>query len=86
MFALFLEKMMLAPFFLEVKSALTEISAQKRKFQSSANKLYTDRVYNNSLYTEFAFYQIQQREYCQKRYKYPKKKIHPLTVYLVCLP
>ena len=50
---------MLAPFFLEIKSAPTEISAQKRKFQSSANKLYTDWVYYNSLYTEFAFYQIQ---------------------------
>lgn len=47
------------PPYQNTKSAPTEASAQKRKFQLSPNKLYTDMVYDYTLScTEFAFYQI----------------------------
>ena len=61
------------------KSAPTVISAQKRKFQSSPNKLYTDWAYYYTLScTEFAFYQIHHKRVSTKRgISIPKREIHP---------
>ena len=60
------------------KSAPTKISAQKRKFQSSPNKLNIETGVSHNAYTEFAFYQIQYKHYDKKGYKYPIKENTPL--------
>ena len=58
-----------------IKSAPTEISAQKRKFQPSPNKLNTDWAYYYTLScTEFAFYQIHhKRAFSKKGISIPKE-------------
>ena len=55
--------------YLHIKSAPTEVSAQKRKFQLSPNKLYRLGILQYfSSCTKFAFYQINHnKKYCKKR-------------------